>query len=152
MAIKWSEQQQAVFQFVETDTGTERTTRFVQKIREYVRAWRSGNWRAHLTSWPLVLTGSLARSHPRRRAASVPGAGVHDRAVPIQHPAVVRRSRSGQVAASGAEVDRGRQLIIGQGWGAVALGSSKFTVTQMTRFRMSTPIPTRCHLGSTMFS
>ncbi len=42
--------------FVEIDTGTERTTRFVQKIREYVRAWRDGGWRGRLASWPLVLT------------------------------------------------------------------------------------------------
>jgi DNA-binding PadR family transcriptional regulator len=42
--------------FVEIDLGTERASRFAGKVRDYCAAWRSGSWRAHLPSWPLVLT------------------------------------------------------------------------------------------------
>jgi hypothetical protein len=47
--------------FVEIDTGTERTTRFVQKIREYISAWRDGGWRERLESWPMVLTVTVTQ-------------------------------------------------------------------------------------------
>ena len=42
--------------FVEVDIGTERTRFFAEKLRRYIELFRSGTWRAHLASWPLVLT------------------------------------------------------------------------------------------------
>jgi len=42
--------------FVEIDLGTERVSRFAEKMREYINAWRGGSWRARLPSWPLTLT------------------------------------------------------------------------------------------------
>jgi len=42
--------------FVEVDLGTERTSRFTEKVRAYLDTWRSGTWRTRLPSWPLVLT------------------------------------------------------------------------------------------------
>ena len=42
--------------FVEVDLGTERPSRFAEKITAYVAAYRSGSWRAQLPTWPLVLT------------------------------------------------------------------------------------------------
>src|SRR5207302_1049666 len=42
--------------FVEIDLGTERVSRFAEKMREYINAWREGSWRASLPSWPLTLT------------------------------------------------------------------------------------------------
>lgn len=56
--------------FVEIDLGSERVSRFAQKVSEYLAAWRSGTWRAHLRSWPLVLTvtTSAERAIELRRA------------------------------------------------------------------------------------
>jgi hypothetical protein len=56
--------------FVEIDLGTERTSRYVAKLREYLSAWRSGSWRARLASWPLVLTVTTSS----RRASALRGA------------------------------------------------------------------------------
>jgi hypothetical protein len=41
--------------FVEVDIGTERTRFFGEKLRRYVELYRSGTWRSHLRSWPVVL-------------------------------------------------------------------------------------------------
>ena len=41
--------------FVEIDLGTERVSRFAEKMREYINAWRDGSWRGRLPSWPLTL-------------------------------------------------------------------------------------------------
>jgi hypothetical protein len=56
--------------FVEIDLGTERTGRYAAKVREYMSAWPSGNWRARLASWPLVLTitTNLRRASSLREA------------------------------------------------------------------------------------
>lgn len=53
--------------FVEIDLGTERTGRYAAKLREYLKAWRSGSWRARLASWPLVLTVTVSM----RRASAL---------------------------------------------------------------------------------
>ncbi len=42
--------------FLEIDIGTERTRFFAEKLRRYIDLHRAGTWRAHLRSWPLVLT------------------------------------------------------------------------------------------------
>lgn len=56
--------------FIEIDLGSERVSRFAQKVSAYLGAWRSGTWRAHLRSWPLVLTvtTSAERAMELRRA------------------------------------------------------------------------------------
>lgn len=56
--------------FVEVDLGTERPSRFAEKITAYVAAYRSGSWRAQLPTWPLVLTVTpmTARATALRRA------------------------------------------------------------------------------------
>jgi hypothetical protein len=55
---------------LEADLGTERPSRFAERIRQYIDAYRSGSWRARLPTWPLVLTvtPSAARAKALRRA------------------------------------------------------------------------------------
>jgi Replication-relaxation len=42
--------------FVEIDLGSERPSRFAQKVTGYLGAYREGTWRGRLVSWPVVLT------------------------------------------------------------------------------------------------
>ena len=46
--------------FVEADLGTERPSRYAEKIASYLDAYRAGRWREHLPAWPLVLTVTTA--------------------------------------------------------------------------------------------
>jgi hypothetical protein len=42
--------------FVEVDLGSERPSRFSEKIAAYLDVYRRGEWRGNLRAWPLVLT------------------------------------------------------------------------------------------------
>ena len=55
---------------VEVDLGTEGTRFFVRKISRYLDLYRSGAWRAHFPTWPVVLTVTLSptRATSLRRA------------------------------------------------------------------------------------
>ncbi len=57
--------------FVEVDLGSERPSRFAEKIDAYLDAYRAGAWRERLPAWPLVLTitTTLARVTALRRAS-----------------------------------------------------------------------------------
>ncbi len=56
--------------FVEADLGTERPSRFAEKIASYLEAYRAGRWRERLPAWPLVLTvtTTATRATALRRA------------------------------------------------------------------------------------
>jgi hypothetical protein len=48
--------------FVEVDLGSERPSRFSDKIAAYLDLYRRGEWRRHLRAWPLVLTVTTDRA------------------------------------------------------------------------------------------
>ncbi|MDQ2912587.1 MAG: replication-relaxation family protein [Chloroflexota bacterium] len=57
--------------FVEIDLGSERPSRFAQKITAYLAVYREGAWRRRLASWPIVLTVApdATRATALRRAS-----------------------------------------------------------------------------------
>jgi hypothetical protein len=58
--------------FLEVDLGTEGSRVFGRKIDRYLELYRSGEWRAHLRVWPLVITvtPSPTRAALLRRASA----------------------------------------------------------------------------------
>ncbi|MDE3111531.1 MAG: replication-relaxation family protein [Chloroflexota bacterium] len=67
----YSTQTMEVDALVEVDLATERPAWFARKVGAYVALLRGGTWRAHLASWPLVLTitPSAERASSLRRAS-----------------------------------------------------------------------------------
>ena len=54
--------------FIEADRSTEHEDAFAQKVRRYVQLYLADDWRAAISSWPLILTITLSGARARELA------------------------------------------------------------------------------------
>ena len=66
--------------FLEVDRATERPAAFARKIAAYLAWYRSGDWREHVATWPVVLvvTPTALRAESLRRTTEAVVAGYGD--------------------------------------------------------------------------
>lgn len=62
--------------FVEADRSTEWQRAFAEKVRRYVDLYLRDDWRASITTWPLVLTITTSSTHARSLARVARGVAV----------------------------------------------------------------------------